>query len=115
MGQSRCGHGRYSLRGGDRGGGQARAQSREGQHRKGNSRGPGKGSGFRERKSSRQGWPGVGIQEAPSKWQAGNEGALVGAGRWGSLTPLTVKGGALGTLKRQFAGICDWERTLWLL
>ena len=30
-------------------------------------------------------------------------------------TPLTVKGGALETLKRQVAVICDWERTLWLL
>ena len=106
VGQSHCGHGQYSLGGGDHG--------REGQCRKGNSLGPGKGSGCRERESSRQGWPRVGSQARPLTWQGGAKGSLVGAGRWGSLTPV-IKGGALGTLKRQFAGICDSERTPWLL
>lgn len=88
-------------------GAHACAQSGEGQCPKGNSLGPGKGSGFRERKSSRQGWPGVGSQASPPR-----SGRLAPRGPWlglgvgvHSLHSLTVKWGALGTLERPFAVI----------
>lgn len=49
-------------------------------------------SGFRERKSSRQGWP-EWESSKPSKRQAGAEGALLGLGIGvHSLHSLTVKG-----------------------
>lgn len=72
VGQSHCGHGQRSLGSGDHGG--------EGQCRKGNSLGPGKGSGCRERKSSRRGWPRVGSQAGPQRGRVVPGGAWLGLG-----------------------------------
>lgn len=71
--------------------GHACAQSGEGQCRKGNSLGPGKGSGCRERKSSRRVGREWGVKQDPPEWQGGAKEGLVGTGHWGSLTP-AIKG-----------------------